>query len=137
MLDFMRGYWSKNPQKEKTLVMLIDNHKSKCLYADKILKEHLKDGKLIKNLNFIQNSKILAKSKKLSKKSKKNKKKTSKKIINKDQMRMLTNSSQSETNLCIDETKEESNQPQLNSSKIINHKIFYYKYNNENINYKR
>ena len=139
MLDFVNEYWKKNKQKEKTLIVLIDNHKSKCLYADKILGIHLKDGKLSGNMNVFKKPKLSAKSKKVSKKSKKSKKKKKKtsSYIKEKLDRLYTNSSQEEDKLIITQDQNNIQNEVENKNYYIEHKIFHYIYNNENIDYKK
>ena len=148
MLDFLKGYWSKHPQKQRTLIALIDNHKSKCVHAEQTLNERLKNGLFDPQNALIceRKLKVIRESKKLLKKSKKAKKKSKKKKDSKkrkkskdaksDEQRMLTNSSADEEAATQPKGDEEAPKTVQYEGKV-EHRIFNYTYNEENVNYKR
>ena len=74
MLNCINGYWSKNEKKPRTLIALIDNHESKCNYADKTLASFLKNGDIDRNMKFKTKADKNYKSKKLKKKKRKSSK---------------------------------------------------------------
>ena len=145
MLDCVNGYWTKNEKKDRSCIMLIDNHISKCVYADKRLGSLLSDGDLESGISFVSKAKTKKneKSKKVSKKSKKKsskkRKKLSKKIsdsIDRANDRFKTNSSEDE--LEVHENNENKfNSKDINKKKSVENTIFHYLYNEEHVNYKR
>ena len=109
MVEFINK-WNKhfNIKKKKSFVCLIDNHESKCIYAEKVLAEALS-------------------------KEQSNKKEAKKDIKELDGERELTNSSEDEE---LEKTKDESQIIKLDE-KLIDYKMFYYIYTEKNLDYKK
>lgn len=107
MVNFIKNYEKHYNLKQKSFICLIDNHLSKCTYADAVLKDSL-----IKIKSY---------------------KKKEKKIKDIDGERDLTNSSEDEEE---EQQKDEAFNKKLDKD-LYSYKMFNYIYTELNINYEK
>lgn len=107
MVNFIKKYEKHYNLKQKSFICLIDNHESKCTFADKVLRDSLVEIKSPKS--------------------------EVKKIKDIDGERELTNSSEDEEK---EEKKDESYNQKLDKD-FYSYKMFNYVYTEKNLSYKK